>query len=84
MNYRNVRIECLEVCLLAFTGGDRLIEIIADVFPRAGAVSKRVTQEIGAGEIGWAPTSEIDFLIAPVFSFADLAIESDCHLASSA
>ena len=62
---------------------DRLIEIVADVIPRTGAVSQRVPQEVGTGEIGWAaPTTEIDFLIAPVFAFADLGIECDCDLAS--
>jgi len=68
---RYVCFESFEVCLLAFTGGDRLIEIIADVFPRTGAVSQRVPQEIGTGEIGWAaPLTEIDLFVAPDFAFA--------------
>jgi len=46
LNDRDVRIESLEVRLLALAGGDRFIEIIADVFPWAGAVSQRVPQEI--------------------------------------
>jgi hypothetical protein len=33
------RIESFEVCLLALAGGDRLIEVIANMFPRTGAVS---------------------------------------------
>src|SRR3954468_10665930 len=37
-----VCVQSIEVCLLAFTGGDRLIEIVADVFPRTSAVSERV------------------------------------------
>jgi hypothetical protein len=45
----------------------------------------KIAQEIGTGEIGWAPsTSKIDLLIAAGFAFADLPIECDCHLASSA
>ena len=66
LNDWHVCVESVEVCLLAFAGGDRLIEIVADVLPRTGAVSKRVPQEIGTGEIGGAaPTTEIDLLIAP-------------------
>jgi integrase len=45
---RNVRIECLEVRLLAFTGAC-LIKVVADVFPRTGAICKRVPQGIGTG-----------------------------------
>ncbi len=33
---------------------------------------------------GVVPTSEINLLIAPRFAFADLAIECDCRIASSA
>jgi hypothetical protein len=55
------------------------------MFPGTGAVSERVAQEVGTGEIGWAtPTSEIDLLVAPSLAFADLAVECDCHIASSA
>jgi hypothetical protein len=71
--------------LLALSGGDRLIKVVADMFPRTGAVSERIPQEIGTDETGWAPsTSKIDLLIAAGFAFADLPIECDCHLASSA
>jgi len=84
LNDRDVCVESFEVCLLALTSGDCFIEVIADVFPRTGAVGKRVPQEIGTSEIGWAaPTTQIDLLIAPGFAFADLAIECDCHIASS-
>jgi len=83
VNHRYVGIESFEVCLLAPSGGDRFIKVVANVFPGTGAVSQRVPQEVGTGEIGGAaPTSEIDFLIAPSLAFADLAIECDCHLAS--
>src|SRR5579871_1007342 len=83
LNDWHLGIESLEICLLAFTGCDRLIEVVADVFPRTGAVSERVPQKIGTGEIGGtAPTSEIDLLIAPSLAFADLAVECDCHIAS--
>jgi hypothetical protein len=76
LNDGYVCVESIEVCLLAFTGGDRLIEIVADVFPRTGAVSERVPQEIGTGEIGGAaPTTDIDLFIAPSLAFADLTIE---------
>jgi len=54
LNDWHLGIESLEICLLAFTGCDRLIEVVADVFPRTGAVSERVPQEVGTGEIGWA------------------------------
>jgi hypothetical protein len=51
---------------------------------RTGAFSER-PQEVGAGEIGGqAPTPEVDLLIAPSFAFADLPLECDCHIASSA
>jgi hypothetical protein len=90
VNDGHVCVESVEVCLLAFTGGDRLIEVVADVLPRTGAVSERVPQKIGTSEIGGAaPTSEIDLLIAPsvgshvLFAFADLAVECDCHIAST-
>src|SRR5262249_33294211 len=84
LNDGNIGFESFEVCLLALAGGDCLIKVIADVFPRTGAVSQRVPQEIGTSEVGGAaPTTEIDLLIAPGFAFADLAIECDCHLASS-
>jgi hypothetical protein len=74
----DVCVESLEVCLLALTGGDRLFEIIANVFPWTGAVSQRVVQEIGTCEIGGAPpTSEVDLLIARGFAFAHLATECD-------
>ena len=42
VNNRDVGVERLEVCLLAISGGDRLIEVVADVFPRTGAVSQRL------------------------------------------
>jgi hypothetical protein len=81
LNGQDVCVESFEVCLLALAGGDRLIEILADMFPRTGAVSQRVPQKIGTSEIGWAaPTTEIDFLIAAGFAFADLTIECDCHV----
>ena len=76
MNDRNVCVQSFEVCLLAVAGGDRLIEVVANVLPRTGAVSQRVPQEVGTAEIGGsAPTTEVDLLIAPGFAFADLAIE---------
>jgi hypothetical protein len=85
LNDRNVCVESLKVSLLALSGGDRLVEVIADVFPWTGAVSQRIPQEIGTGEIGGAPsTSKIDLLIAAGFAFADLPVECDCHFASSA
>jgi hypothetical protein len=78
-------VESLKVSLLALSGGDRIVEVIAEVFPWTGAVSQRIPQEIRTGEIGWAPsTSKIDLLIAAGFTFADLPIECDCHVASSA
>ena len=74
--------ESIQVCLLAFTGGDCLIDIVADVFPWTGAVSERAPQEIGTGEIGWAaPTSEIHLLITPSVAIAELAVECDCNIA---
>ena len=74
--------ESIQVCLLAFTGGDRLIDIVADVFPWTGVVSERAPQEIGTGEIGWAaPTSEIHLLITPSVAIAELAVECDCNIA---
>jgi hypothetical protein len=76
LNSRNVCVESVEVCLLAFTSGDWLIKVVADVFPRTSAISQRIPQEVGTGEIGGAaPTTEIDFLIAPGDAFADMAIE---------
>jgi chorismate mutase len=54
------------------------------VFPRTGAASRRAPQKIGTSEAGGAPpATEIDLLKAPGFAFADLAMECDCHLASS-
>jgi hypothetical protein len=83
LNHWDVCVESFEICF-ALAGGDRLIEIVANVFPGTGAVSQRVPQEIWTGEVGGAaPTTEIDLLIAPGFAFADLAIECDCYLASS-
>jgi hypothetical protein len=65
LNDWHVGIESLEICVLALPGGDCLIEVVADVFPRTGAVSKRVPQEVGTGEVcGAAPTTEIDLLIS--------------------
>jgi hypothetical protein len=61
LNDWHVCVESFEVCLLAFTGGDRLIEIVADVLPRTGAVSERVPQKIGTSEIGGA--AQIRFAI---------------------
>jgi uncharacterized membrane protein YdbT with pleckstrin-like domain len=85
LNDRHVCVESLKVSLLALSGGDRIVEVIAEVFPWTGAVSQRIPQEIRTGEIGWAPsTSKIDLLIAAGFTFADLPIECDCHVASSA
>ena len=82
LNDRNVCVENFEVCLFALGGDDRLIRIIADVLPRSGAVSER--RKYGpVRSAGAAPTSEIDLVLAPVFAFADLAIECDCHLASN-
>jgi hypothetical protein len=84
LNDRDVCVQSFEVCLLALAGGDRLIEIIANVFPRTGAVNQRIPQEIGTGKVGGsAPLTQIDLLIAPSLAFADLAIECDCHLASN-
>jgi phage/plasmid-like protein (TIGR03299 family) len=61
VNNRNVGVKSLEICLLALAGGDCLIEIIADVLPRTGAVSERIAQEIGTSETGGAaPTTEIE------------------------
>jgi hypothetical protein len=72
------------MCLLALLGVDCRIEVVANRFPGAGAVGERIPQEIGTGEIGRsAPTSKIDFLIAPSLAFADLPIECDCHIAST-
>jgi len=74
VNDRDICVESLEVCLLALSGGDRLIKVIANVFPRTGAISQRVPQEIGTREVdGAAPTTEIYLLITPGFAFADLA-----------
>jgi len=84
VNDRDVCVESFEVCLLAFPGGDRPIQVIADVLPWAGTISQRVPKEVGTCEIGGAaPTTEIDLLLAPGFALADLAIECDCHFASS-
>ena len=56
-----VALRASKYACLAFAGGDCLIDIVANVFPRTGAVSERAPQEIGTGEIGGAaPTSEID------------------------
>jgi len=43
LNDRDVCVERVEVCLLALAGGDCFIEVIADVFPRTGAVSQRIS-----------------------------------------
>ena len=41
--------------------------------------------EKGTGEIGRsAPSSKVDLLVPPSLAFADLPIECDCHIASSA
>ena len=63
--FRNVHVcvESFEICLLALSGGDRLVEVVAGGFPWASAVSQRVPQEVGTSEIGGsAPTPEIDLL----------------------
>ena len=71
----DVCVEGVEVRLLALAGGNRLDVVIANVFPRTGAISQRISQEVGAGEVGWAASkSEIDLLIAPRIAFADLVI----------
>jgi hypothetical protein len=76
LNDGNVCVQGFEISLFAVSGGDRLVEVVADWFPRARAVSQRIPQEVGTGEIGGAaPTSEIDLLIAPSLAFADLAID---------
>lgn len=76
--------ESFEVCLLALAGGDRLVEVVANCFPRTGAIGERIPQEVGTGEVGRsAPTSEVNLLVAPGFAFSDLAIECDCHIAST-
>ena len=81
----DICIKSFEIRLLALLGVNCGIEVVANCFPRTGAVSERVPQEIGTGEIGGAaPTTEIDLLIAPSFAFADLPIECDCHIASGA
>ena len=83
LNNWHVCVESFEVCLLALSGGDRFVEIVANRFPRTGAVSQRIPQEVRTSETGGtAPTSEIDLLIAPSLALADLAIECDCHIAS--
>jgi hypothetical protein len=84
LNDGHVCVESLDVCLLALLGVDCGIEVIADGVPRTSAVSKRVPQEVGTGEVGGAaPTPEINFLVAPSLAFADLAIECDCRIAST-
>ena len=79
LNDGNVCVESLKICLLPLLGVDCRIEVVANGFPRTRAVSQRIPQEIGTGKVGGAaPTTENDLLIAPVFAFADLAIECDC------
>src|SRR6202007_1616257 len=78
VNDGHVCVESVEVCLLAFTGGDRLIKFVADVLPRTGAGGERIAQEVGTGEVcGAAPTTEIDLLIPPSLALAALPIECD-------
>jgi hypothetical protein len=85
LNNGHVCSESLKICLLAVSGGDCLIEVVANGFPRTGAVGQRIPQEIRTGEIRRsAPTSEIDFLVPPSFAPANLPIKCDCHIASSA
>jgi hypothetical protein len=85
LNDRNVCVESFEVCLLAILGVDCGVEVVANRIPGTGAVSQRIPQEVRTSEIGGAaPTSEIDLLIAPSLAFADLPVECDCHIASSA
>ena len=70
--------------MLAVSGGYCLMEVVPHWFPWTRTVRERIPQAIGTGEVGGAPpTSEID-QIAPSLALTDLAIECDCHLASSA
>jgi hypothetical protein len=83
-NDGNVCIERFKICLLALLSVDCRVEVVANRFPWTGAVGERIPQEVRTGEIGGAaPTTEIDLLMAPSLAFADLAIECDCHVASS-
>lgn len=50
-----------------------------------GAVGERIPQEVGTPEIGRsAPAPEFDLLVAARLAFANLPVECDCHIASSA
>ena len=42
-------------------------------FPCTGAVSQRIPQKVGTGEIGWS-APEIDLLVAARLAFADLPV----------
>jgi hypothetical protein len=64
MNDRNVCLDSFEVCLPALLSGDCLIEVVADVFPRTGAVSQRVSKEIGTGEIGGAAPNDRNLAVS--------------------
>ena len=66
---RDVCIKSFELCLLALLRLDCRVEVVANGFPWARAVSQRIPQEVGTAEIGGtAPTSEIDLLVAPSFA----------------
>lgn len=85
LNDGNICIESFKVRLLALLGVDCRIEVVVNGLPRTGAVGERIPQEVGTGEIGRsAPASKIDLLVPPCLAFADLSIECDCHIASSA
>ena len=49
---RHVCVESFEVRLLALLGVNCRIEVVANRFPRTGAVGKRIPQEVRTSEIG--------------------------------
>ena len=68
--------------LLSLAGRDCFIGVVADMFPRAGAVSERVPQETGTGKGRWvagALRARLPPIFGLVFRAASLRYRISCE-----